>query len=58
MPLLDMPLAQLQTYQGSSPRPDRFDAYWADALEEMRSIDSDVVIKEADYQVYLHPVTT
>ena len=38
MPLLfDMPLEQLPTYQGSSPRPPDFDAWWQRALAEQRA---------------------
>lgn len=40
MPLLfDMPRAQLDTYLGTNPRPDDFDAYWADALAELAAVD-------------------
>lgn len=35
MPLLDMPLEQLHQYQGRNPRPDGFDAFWAEALAEL-----------------------
>jgi cephalosporin-C deacetylase len=36
MPMIDMPLDELKLYQGSSPCPADFDAYWERALEEMR----------------------
>ncbi len=42
MPMVDMPLGQLQEYQGRNPRPDDFDAYWDRALAEMRAIDPKV----------------
>lgn len=42
MPLIDMPLEQLHTYQGRNPRPDDFDAYWDSALAEMRALDPKV----------------
>lgn len=35
MPLFDFPLARLQEYQGSTPRPADFDAYWDEALREL-----------------------
>ena len=35
MPTLDMPLAQLQEYKGTNPRPKNFDRYWEEALEEL-----------------------
>ncbi|HOK43560.1 MAG TPA: acetylxylan esterase [Thermoclostridium caenicola] len=36
MPMVDMPLAELKQYTGINPRPDNFDAFWDEALEEMR----------------------
>ena len=39
MPMLDMPLAELRTYTGCSPRPDDFDEYWARALAELDAAD-------------------
>ena len=39
MPLVDMPLEQLLTYQGRNPRPADFDEFWDDALAEMRALD-------------------
>ena len=37
MPLIDMPLAELEAYEGLNPRPDDFDAYWETALAEQRA---------------------
>ncbi len=42
MPLFDMPLDQLKTYQGTNPRPDDMEEYWAAALDEMRATDPQV----------------
>ncbi len=42
MPLVDMSLAELYTYQGRNPRPTDFDAYWDHALAEMKAQDADV----------------
>ena len=42
MPLVDMPLEQLLTYQGRNPRPADFDDFWDDALAEMRALDPQV----------------
>jgi len=39
MPLVDMPLAELEKYQGRNPRPADFDTFWDAGLSEMRSID-------------------
>ena len=51
MPLLfDMPLEQLPAYQGSSPRPQDFDAYWQRALAEQRATEPDPELVPADFQ--------
>ena len=51
MPLLfDMPLEQLPAYQGSSPRPQDFDAYWQRALAEQRATDPDPELVPAAFQ--------
>jgi cephalosporin-C deacetylase len=42
MPLVDMPLNQLKTYQGRNPRPDDFDAFWDASIAEMKDIDPNV----------------
>ncbi|GAA3408304.1 alpha/beta fold hydrolase [Paenibacillus hodogayensis] len=47
MPQLDMPLKQLQQYEGRTPRPHDFDEYWDKALEEMRSTDPAVELVPA-----------
>ena len=51
MPLLfDMPLEQLPAYQGSSPRPQDFDAYWQRALAEQRATEPDPELVPAAFQ--------
>jgi cephalosporin-C deacetylase len=51
MPLLfDMPFEQLESYQGRNPRPADFDAYWEQALAEMRSVDPQVELVPAEFQ--------
>jgi len=50
MPLIDKPLSELWTYTGINPRPDDFDAYWAEALAEMESIDPRVELRLAAFQ--------
>ena len=50
MPLIDMPLEKLKSYQGINPRPDDFDDYWERALDEMRSTSADVELAEAAFQ--------
>lgn len=39
MPLIDKPLPELRQYQGRTPRPADFDAYWAAALAELDATD-------------------
>ena len=42
MPLVDMPLEQLTTYQGRNPRPADFDAFWDRSLAEMHALDPQI----------------
>ena len=42
MPLIDMPVESLKTYQGRNPRPADFDEFWDRSLEELNSIDPQV----------------
>ncbi len=52
MPLLfDMPYEDLLTYEGTNPKPTDFDAYWDEALIEMNSLDPQVELTPADFQV-------
>jgi len=46
MPVVDKPLSELQTYSGSSPKPDDFDAFWSRALAELDATDPAPVITE------------
>lgn len=51
MPLtFDMPLEELTRYQGTNPRPDDFDDYWARGLAEMHAVDAQVELVPADFQ--------
>jgi cephalosporin-C deacetylase len=49
MPLVDMPLEQLRQYQGRNPRPEDFDAYWDDGLEELGSVAPSSQLEEAAF---------
>lgn len=51
MPLLDMPLESLRSYQGINPRPADFDAYWERALQEMKAVDPQIELLPAEFQV-------
>jgi cephalosporin-C deacetylase len=46
----DMPLDELLTYRGSSPRPDDFDEFWARGLAELADVRADVEITPAEFQ--------
>ncbi len=51
MPLtFDMPLDQLQKYNGVNPKPVDFDTFWESGLQEMRSIDPKVELIPAEFQ--------
>lgn len=51
MPLLfDMPLEQLEQYNGCSPRPADFDEFWDKSLEEMHAIDPRVELVPSDFK--------
>lgn len=50
MPLLfDMPREKLATYAGTNPRPQAFDAFWDQALDEMRAVDPQVDLQPAEF---------
>ena len=42
MPLVDMPLAELEKYAGRTPKPTDFDEFWDAGLAEMRAVDPEV----------------
>lgn len=48
--LVDMPVRELEQYQGINPCPEDHAAYWAAALEEMRAVDPQVELREADFK--------
>jgi cephalosporin-C deacetylase len=40
MPLFEMPLEELRSYQGRNPKPADFDAYWDRALDELEATEA------------------
>ena len=51
MPLLfDMPFEELESYQGTNPRPDDFDTFWDESLAEMKTVDANIELVPADFQ--------
>jgi len=50
MPLVDLPLAELESYTGRNPRPSDFDAYWERGLSEMRATEPRVELVPSRFQ--------
>lgn len=50
MPVFEMPLEQLESYQGRTPRPSDFDSYWERALKEMSCISPNLEMVPASFQ--------
>lgn len=48
MPLIDMPLEKLKTYQGISPKPKDFDTFWDRSLQDMRAVDPQPVCRRVE----------
>ena len=46
----DMTWDELVTYQGSNPRPNDFDAYWAQALADLDHVDPNIELVPANFQ--------
>ncbi|NEW06319.1 acetylxylan esterase [Paenibacillus sp. SYP-B3998] len=51
MPLFDLSLDKLVTYEGRNPRPDDFDAYWDRAIAEMRAVDAQIELRPSQFHV-------
>lgn len=51
MPIIDMPIEELKTYEGTNPRPADFDEYWERALAEMHAVDAQVELVPSRFQV-------
>ncbi len=50
MPLsFDMPLEELQTYQGRNPKPDDFDAFWDESVREMHELGTEFRLEPANF---------
>ncbi len=45
MPMFEMPLDDLRTYQGRNPKPADFDAYWQRGLDELAATPADVELR-------------
>ena len=51
--LIDMPLAEMKTYLGSSPLPKDFDRYWAESLAELDATPPELELTPAKEQTRL-----
>lgn len=49
MAVFEMPLEQLLTYEGTNPRPEDFDVYWARALTQMRAMGTGCELVPAEF---------
>lgn len=50
MPIIDMPVKELEKYTGTNPKPEDFDAYWSKALDEMKSTNPEVTLTKSKFQ--------
>lgn len=50
MPVIDMPISKLETYQGINPCPKDMDEFWEESLKEMYSVNPDVELVPAKFQ--------
>lgn len=50
MSVFELPIEELKKYQGRNPRPEDFDDYWENALEEMWAVNSEVELKPARFR--------
>jgi cephalosporin-C deacetylase len=50
MPIIDMPLNELKTYNGINPKPEDFEQYWERALDEMNSTDPRAELIPASFE--------
>ncbi len=48
--LVDMPIEKLKVYQGCSPLPSDFDAYWDASLKELEAIDPELKLVPSEFQ--------
>lgn len=49
MPIIDMPVKELEAYNGINPKPADFDAYWEKALNEMKQTDPQVTFTKSSF---------
>ena len=50
MPLIDMPVKELEKYMGTNPKPADFEEYWDKAIAEMKAVNPEVSLEKSDFQ--------
>lgn len=50
MPIVDMPVKELEKYMGVNPKPADFDEFWDKSIAEMKALDPEITMTEADFQ--------
>lgn len=50
MSIVDMPIKELEEYQGINPKPLDFDEYWLEALKEMQAVDPQICLTKSEFQ--------
>lgn len=50
MSVFELSMEELKKYQGRNPRPEDFDDYWENALEEMREVNAEIELERARFQ--------
>ncbi|MBQ8803275.1 MAG: alpha/beta fold hydrolase [Tyzzerella sp.] len=50
MPVLDMPIKELERYNGVNPKPLDFEEYWNKAIAEMKAVDPQIVMTKSEFQ--------
>ena len=48
--MIDMPVKELEKYNGVNPKPLDFEEYWDKAIAEMKSVDPQVVMTKSEFQ--------
>lgn len=50
MPMIDMPVEELEQYSGVNPKPVDFEEYWSKAIAEMKSVNPQVTMTKSKFQ--------
>lgn len=50
MPIVDMPVNELEKYMGTNPKPIDFDEYWDKAINEMKSVNPEITLTKSEFQ--------